>query len=64
MLRGENRMTSRQGSLDLLADPVAQALFMRRQSGGRGWPRWVAILDFETRFPSALERAIARASEH
>ena len=64
MLRRENLTPSRQGSLDLLADAVAQALFMRGQSGGRGWPRWVAILDFETRFPSALERAIARVSEH
>jgi hypothetical protein len=25
-------------------------------------PEWVGILDFETRFPSALENAIARAS--
>lgn len=25
-------------------------------------PRWVAVLDFETRFPSALERAMERAA--
>ena len=25
-------------------------------------PSWVAILDFEQRFPSALERAMARAA--
>jgi hypothetical protein len=24
-------------------------------------PRWVAVLDFEGRFPSALERAMERA---
>ncbi|MDP9352550.1 MAG: hypothetical protein M3P51_13570 [Chloroflexota bacterium] len=24
-------------------------------------PKWVGILDFETRFPSALERAMERA---
>jgi hypothetical protein len=26
-------------------------------------PEWVGILDFETRFPSALERAMERAKE-
>jgi hypothetical protein len=24
-------------------------------------PEWVGVLDFETRFPSAIERAMARA---
>jgi hypothetical protein len=27
-------------------------------------PEWVGILDFETRFPSALERAMAQAQAH
>ena len=27
-------------------------------------PDWVAVLDFETRFPSALERAMEGAPQH
>ena len=61
-------MAGHQGDLALLNDPVAAERYFGRDQG-QAWvgqlrgqpmarvavrPHWVGILDFETRFPSAL----------
>lgn len=48
-------MPSPQGVLSLLDHPVAQETRIAIR------PAWVGLLGFETRFPSAIEAAMAHA---